>query len=163
MVFNQNRVGVELDEPNGRNNGSTPSGEILFHCEPLHGVFVKTTVVKPEATAVRAQCGDQLKGVGPEGDDDAAVAPLSAADAWMVIGARCMVAKRGMGTVRWIGVIGKALRVGVELDQPNGLNDGSVPNGPVLFRCKPKHGIFVVKTAVTKPEDDDDDLFGFGI
>jgi hypothetical protein len=68
---------------------------------------------------------------------------VKATSSWVVVGARCIVPGRGSGTVRWVGVIGTQDRVGVELDEPNGLNDGSVPSGIALFRCKPMHGVFV--------------------
>jgi hypothetical protein len=70
---------------------------------------------------------------------------------WMVVGARCSIPKRGSGTVRWKGVIGTKDRVGVDLDEPNGLNDGSTPSGIVLFRCKPMHGVFVLPSIVEQP------------
>ena len=62
---------------------------------------------------------------------------------WLVMGARCTVHKRGAGTVRWVGVLNEQKHVGVELDRPNGVNDGSTPEGQALFRCKPEHGVFV--------------------
>lgn len=84
--------------------------------------------------------------------------------AWMVPGARCTLPDRGPGTVRWVGMIGRAERVGVELDKPNGLNDGSTPHGRVLFRCKPKHGVFVKAESVRKEEEEDAEQFtGFGL
>jgi len=34
-------VGVELDRARGEGDGSTESGEKLFECKPLHGMFVR--------------------------------------------------------------------------------------------------------------------------
>jgi hypothetical protein len=87
------------------------------------------------------------------GSDTATNNPSTSSDdnAWMVVGARCSIPKRGSGTVRWKGVIGTKDRVGVELDEPNGLNDGSTPSGIVLFRCKPMHGVFVIPSIVEQP------------
>ena len=70
---------------------------------------------------------------------------------WVTVGARCIVSNLGSGAVRWIGVIGEQDRIGVELDKPKGLNTGSAPDGQVLFRCKPKHGVFV-KPSVLQQE-----------
>ncbi len=33
-------LGVELDGPHGKNDGSV-QGTVYFYCEPLHGIFVK--------------------------------------------------------------------------------------------------------------------------
>ena len=87
------------------------------------------------------------------GSDTATNNPSTSSDnnGWMVVGARCSIPKRGSGTVRWKGVIGTKDRVGVELDEPNGLNDGSTPSGIVLFRCKPMHSIFVLPSIVEQP------------
>jgi hypothetical protein len=72
----------------------------------------------------------------------------SSSSAWMVVGARCTVHKCGSGTVRWMGVMNEVDSVGVELDRPKGLNDGSTPDGQALFSCKPNHGVFVKASAV---------------
>jgi hypothetical protein len=139
LVNKHLRVGVELDSPNGLNNGSLPSGITLFRCKPMHGVFVKPTIV----TQHKAQPEDEF---GFNDSDNRAPAHATKAPSptsWVIVGARCTVPKRGSGTVRWIGAIGTENRVGVELDSPNGLNDGSMPDGQVLFRCKPLHGVLV--------------------
>lgn len=37
-------VGIELDKPEGKNNGEL-NGRVYFTCEPNHGLFVKKTMV----------------------------------------------------------------------------------------------------------------------
>ena len=44
-------VGIELDLPNGKNDGSV-QGTKYFEAKPLHGVFVRATQVKPTASKV---------------------------------------------------------------------------------------------------------------
>ncbi|KAI5190189.1 hypothetical protein NECID01_0882 [Nematocida sp. AWRm77] len=47
------------------------------------------------------------------------------------------------GTVRYIGRVGtkKTPSLGIELDTPNGTNNGSLM-GKFYFLCKPRHGVF---------------------
>jgi len=42
--------------------------------------------------------------------------------------------------------------MGVELDAPTGKNDGSM-NGVQYFKCKPRHGIFVLQSKVTRSSE----------
>lgn len=37
-------VGINLDEPNGKNNG-TVKGVRYFECQPNHGIFIKANQV----------------------------------------------------------------------------------------------------------------------
>src|SRR5690554_3799091 len=55
-----------------------------------------------------------------------------------------VVAEQGAGVIRFIGETSFADGewVGVELDQPDGKNNGSVHN-VTYFTCEDKHGIFV--------------------
>jgi len=61
---------------------------------------------------------------------------------------------RSRGVVRFHGRVSfsTGLFVGVELDQPTGMNDGSV-RGQTYFTCEPGHGIFVRPHAVVKIQD----------
>lgn len=70
-----------------------------------------------------------------------------------VVGSRCLVTAKGprrIGTVRYTGPVeGKTgIFVGVEFDEPLGLNDGSV-NGKRYFQCQPKYGSICPLSAVT--------------
>eukprot|EP00038_Savillea_parva_P006105 m.161684 g.161684 ORF g.161684 m.161684 type:complete len:1227 (-) comp12106_c0_seq1:132-3812(-) len=66
-------------------------------------------------------------------------------DPMMTVGSRVVVQERGVGTVRFLGLVRGMARVGVELDHELGLNDGTA-FGHHYFDCKPNHGVF------TKPD-----------
>jgi len=65
------------------------------------------------------------------------------ATANLQVGARCEI-NGSWGVIRFIGVtsFSSGRWVGVEVDEPNGKNDGSV-KGKKYFECKEKHGVFV--------------------
>ena len=182
---------------NGLNDGSTPSGRILFRCKPKHGLFVEPSLMMQEKAQYPPQSASQKNVSNPLYDDDddddddgqLAFTPGSAAspptfnplyndgqlaltlgssavgvppptNTWVVVRARCHVPGRGPGTVRWIGAIREEDRVGVELDEPNGLNDGSTPSGRIIFRCKPKHGLFVKPSIMMQEKAQPERVFG---
>jgi hypothetical protein len=101
--------------------------------------------------------------------EDAAAGYLDVSEVPKIpVGARCMVG-RGEGTVRFVGDVGSSgVRIGVELDRPNGLNDGTA-RGTRYCTCDPKYGVFVSPdTVAVRPTDtavdaDGDTVFGFGI
>lgn len=76
------------------------------------------------------------------------------AAALCVIGSRCLVTAKGprrVGTIRYNGEFEEkpgAVFIGVEFDEPLGVNDGSV-NGRRYFECRPKYGSMVPLAAVT--------------
>ncbi|EIJ94731.1 hypothetical protein NEPAR06_1992 [Nematocida parisii] len=59
------------------------------------------------------------------------------------LGDKVVVDRLYIGTVKYIGRVGtkKHNSLGIELDVPNGENNGSRA-GRVYFQCKPRHGIF---------------------
>jgi len=67
----------------------------------------------------------------------------------MRVGAKVSVSGR-IGHVRFAGTtkFAQGQWIGVELDEPEGKNDGTV-QGEKYFSCKPKHGIFVRPPQVT--------------
>eukprot|EP00037_Helgoeca_nana_P029899 m.363711 g.363711 ORF g.363711 m.363711 type:complete len:747 (+) comp28070_c0_seq12:2867-5107(+) len=98
------------------------------------------------------------------------------------VGQRCDVHSRGLGTVRFVGVVKNKPRIGVELDAKVGLNDGSV-TGVRYFECPDGHGVFSAAQKVKPTPDtsaatsgprsrvassdaqagDDETAYGFGI
>jgi hypothetical protein len=62
------------------------------------------------------------------------------------VGHRCTVKDRGAGVVRFVGRVKQSLRIGVVLDTPTGLNNGTF-GGTRYFECPDGHGVFA------KPEN----------
>ncbi|KAI6661089.1 CAP-Gly domain-containing linker protein 1-like isoform X14 [Oopsacas minuta] len=154
--------GIALDEPNGKNNGSV-QGTSYFECEPNYGLFVRQHQILPlstpgtnslpqngvlqiqlQKTPVVTRGVSQLQQPSrstPTGDRPPSansVAPKLAYN----IGDRVMVGGK-KGTVRYIGrtQFAKGLWTGVELESPDGKNNGSI-DGMKYFTCAPKHGLF---------------------
>ena len=72
--------------------------------------------------------------------------------AHITVGMRCETSKFGMGCVRFIGQIKGKVRIGIELDKPIGLNNGTV-FGKQFFKCAPKHGVFLLPDVVRSVSD----------
>uniref|UniRef100_UPI003AAC2835 CAP-Gly domain-containing linker protein 4 isoform X1 n=1 Tax=Centroberyx gerrardi TaxID=166262 RepID=UPI003AAC2835 len=68
------------------------------------------------------------------------------------LGDRVVIAGQKVGTLRFCGSteFSGGLWAGVELDQPEGKNDGSVA-GVQYFNCRLKHGIFAPLSKISKP------------
>ena len=73
-------------------------------------------------------------------------------DTTIVVGARVDVRGFCAGTVRFVGEIMGRRRIGVELDERKGINDGAA-KGMRFFTCEPCHGVFVVPDDVTLRDD----------
>ena len=86
-------------------------------------------------------------------DDRTGMEPLAEFKGWKLseIGSRVTTEENGAGTVRFIGLTQDTQkpRIGVELDEPNGKNSGTV-KGVAYFKCKSKHGVLLAKNKVMK-------------
>ena len=107
-----------------------------------------------------------VKATSSSGEVFAAVQSQSPAKACgnITVGMRCNTVKYGTGAVRFIGPIAKdgPTRIGIELDQPVGLNDGSA-RGTQYFSCAPNHGVFLKpeKVHVGEEKNAEEVFFGF--
>ena len=164
------RVGVELDDPVGKHNG-TVAGTEYFTCEPGHGVLpapskvtwaagldprpkeinYALTMPGPDAEAASPGPESEVAGesgvAGPE-TESAVTAPGPEV---LEIGSRCMVTGfTVLGSVRFMGnhaESGKP-RIGVELDEAVGKSNGTV-KGHEYFICEKKKGVLVTPGKVT--------------
>ena len=139
-------VGIALDVPEGKNNGIV-AGVQYFDCKPLHGIFTRPTKLtlveralerRPPPAAVAA--AQRVRAVASEpgpirhvparapGTKTYSVEELKAKAEDMHIGDRVVVSGVKTGRVCYIGQtdFAKGMWVGVELDGPDGKNDGSV-------------------------------------
>ncbi|XP_022656917.1 CAP-Gly domain-containing linker protein 4-like isoform X2 [Varroa destructor] len=164
-------AGVELEEPSGKNDGSL-AGVSYFNCPANHGVFVPITKVsrpsqssftdppprkdrifsfpKLDVSHVTSKVQTGLRGsrVG----SDPSVEPLQ-----LAVGDRVLVGNKRKGILRFIGEtkFASGYWAGVELDTPQGKNDGSV-GGIEYFKCPPAHGVFALVGRVRRilPEEE---------
>lgn len=75
----------------------------------------------------------------------------------LILHARCEVEKLGKGEILFVGQtsFSPGVWVGVELDEPNGKNDGTV-QGKRYFDCQDGYGVFARPGKVTMIESEDD-------
>ncbi|KAL9139393.1 CAP-Gly domain [Amphidinium carterae] len=129
-------VGVQLDTPTGMHDGSVFNVP-YFSCPPKTGIF---------CTPAEVGAGGAAAPAAPAAASAAApmAAPAAAAPAGgsFSVGSRVMWNGNG-GTVQYVGEVGFATGewVGVALDQPAGMHDGSL-FGKEYFSCTAKHGVF---------------------
>ncbi|XP_061136900.1 CAP-Gly domain-containing linker protein 3 isoform X5 [Syngnathus typhle] len=162
-------VGVELDEPEGKNDGSV-GGVRYFICPPKLGIFAPASKIsKPAEKNIssvtstprtpRRDLASRLAGKTKKDKDKkekarkkktSAVSPeAEGLDAQ--VGDQVLVAGQKNGIVRFFGKTDFApgLWFGVELDQPTGKHDGSV-FGVRYFSCLPKYGVFAPPSRVQR-------------
>eukprot|EP00439_Symbiodinium_sp_Y106_P027014 s1986_g3.t1 len=122
-------MGIELDEPKGKNDGTVQEVS-YFTAKPQHGLFVRLGKAELILDSTAAKCQSAVPTESPTDLRD---------------GTRVSVKtlENSAGTVRFVGQteFAEGDWIGVELDQPLGKNDGSV-KGRAYFSCKPNHGIF---------------------
>ena len=167
-------VGVELDEAQGKNDGSV-GGEIYFSCPPNHGVFSRINRLTRKQSVVAADTISSLRRqsrvgvpspVGSTADirNGSSVSPtvspagshssLATSGGPPDVGDRVLVvtsAGTKTGILRYLGPTEFASGewAGIELDAGVGRNDGSV-NGKRYFQCEANFGLFAPVHKVTK-------------
>ena len=167
-------VGVELEEAQGKNDGSV-GGEVYFSCPPNHGVFSRINRLSRKQSVVAADTISSLRrqskvGAAPspggsladlrKGSVSPTVSPAEstsslAASGPLEVGDRVIVASTmagtKTGTLRYVGPTEFAAGewAGIELDAGIGRNDGSV-NGKRYFECEANFGLFAPLHKITK-------------
>ncbi|ROT64830.1 putative restin [Penaeus vannamei] len=159
-------AGVTLDEPIGKNDGSV-AGVRYFQCEAKKGVFsrltrLSRTPLTDQDIEILTSRSSTVGSDSPKtnGTPAASVAsgptssttPSVSSD--LKVGDRVVInSASGVkhGTLRFIGKadFAEGIWAGVELDEPNGKNDGSVA-GKKYFECKNKYGLFAPVARVSK-------------
>ncbi|MED6268221.1 CAP-GLY domain-containing linker protein 3 [Characodon lateralis] len=164
-------VGVELDEPEGKNDGSV-GGVRYFMCPPKLGIFapvskiskavdqtqssVTSTPRTPRIDLASRLAGRTKKEKEKKEKEKAqrkktSVASLDPEGTNVEVGDQVLVAGQKLGIVRFYGKTDFAPGhwFGVELDQPTGKHDGSV-FGVRYFSCLPKYGVFAPPSRVQR-------------
>ncbi|CAG0888530.1 unnamed protein product [Darwinula stevensoni] len=163
-------AGVELDTAEGRNDGSV-KGVMYFRCKPNHGLFAPLNRIArlgspgsgsgtgfSRTASLRRSSRSLSKVNHPRIDTSKVTSKVASStrkgdkegirvgDPVVVIGAG-----RRKGVVRFSGTVQFASGwwYGVELDRPEGRNDGSVQGIP-YFSCPPNHGVFAPLARLAK-------------
>ena len=122
-------LGVELDEPKGKNSGKVQD-VTYFMAGPNHGLFVRAGKVQK---------------IQEEVQQDKQPLESEASASYFIVGARVLVrpAENSAGAIRFVGSteFADGEWFGVELEKPLGKNDGTV-KGVSYFSCPAMHGIF---------------------
>ncbi|XP_068601438.1 CAP-Gly domain-containing linker protein 3 [Brachionichthys hirsutus] len=164
-------VGVELDEPEGKNDGSV-GGIRYFICPPKLGIFAPVSKISKAADLTsssvtstprtpRIDLASRLAGKTRKEKEKkerekaqkkkSSVASLDPEALNVEVGDQVLVAGQKNGIVRFYGKTDFApgYWFGVELDQPTGKHDGSV-FGVRYFSCLPKYGVFAPPSRVQR-------------
>ncbi|KAI8509346.1 CAP-Gly domain-containing linker protein 4 [Branchiostoma belcheri] len=141
-------AGIELDEPEGKNDGSI-GGIYYFKCAPKHvrGFLGPTrrrrlSAPKMDFSHVTARVETGLRKRSSS---------MTSEPGELEVGDRVIVAGQRTGVIRFSGKTDFAPGwwYGVELDKPRGKNDGSV-SGVRYFSCEPMKGVFAPPSRVTR-------------
>uniref|UniRef100_A0A3Q3WU30 CAP-Gly domain-containing protein n=1 Tax=Mola mola TaxID=94237 RepID=A0A3Q3WU30_MOLML len=161
-------VGVELDEPEGKNDGSV-GGVRYFICPPKLGIFAPVSKISKAVDQTpssvtstprtpRIDLASRLAGKNKKekkerekGLKKSSVASLDPDGLNVEVGDQVLVAGQKNGIVRFYGKTDFAPGhwFGIELDQPTGKHDGSV-FGVRYFSCLPKYGVFAPPSRVQR-------------
>lgn len=167
-------IGVELDTPDGKNDGSI-NGVVYFKCSKMHGIFVpinkisklgspkftrkasvrfsssftpiKHSKIDLSKVTSKVETGlniSKLLPKTPEGEQQSNMGLFK-------VGERVWVAGKRKGTVRYYGATKfcTGFWYGIELDHQEGKNDGSI-QGVRYFTCSPNHGVFAAPSRVSR-------------
>lgn len=150
-------AGVELDGPEGKNDGSV-GGVRYFICPPKTGVFASVSrISKAEQQPPAPSPPHSPPRSAPKGRKEKRASRKRAA-AWLdregrrvAPGDAVMVAGQRAGRARFYGKtqFAPGYWFGVELDTAAGKHDGSV-FGVRYFSCPPKHGVFAPPSRVQR-------------
>ncbi|XP_023505375.1 CAP-Gly domain-containing linker protein 3 isoform X1 [Equus przewalskii] len=161
-------VGVELDEPEGKNDGSV-GGVRYFICPPKQGLFASVSKISKAVDAPPSSVTStprtprmdfsRVTGKGRR-EHKAKKKPSSSPSlgslqqregAKAEVGDQVLVAGQKQGIVRFYGKTDFApgYWYGIELDQPTGKHDGSV-FGVRYFTCPPRHGVFAPASRIQR-------------
>ncbi|KAM4641585.1 CAP-Gly domain-containing linker protein 3 isoform 1-T1 [Discoglossus pictus] len=158
-------VGVELDEPEGKNDGSV-GGVSYFICPPKHGIFSPVSKISkaPDQTpssvtsTPRTPRMDFSRVTGKGKKEKKAnqkksqsIGSLDKEGLKIDLGDQVLVAGQKQGVVRFYGKTDFApgYWFGIELEKPTGKHDGSV-FGVRYFYCSPKYGVFAPPSRVQR-------------
>uniref|UniRef100_A0A3B4BN50 CAP-Gly domain-containing protein n=1 Tax=Periophthalmus magnuspinnatus TaxID=409849 RepID=A0A3B4BN50_9GOBI len=147
-------AGVELDKPEGKNDGSV-AGVQYFHgiFAPLSKIAKPLERLKPgimrTSTPIRPPRKVDLSRVTSKVNTRSRTPSANSCEGSEVrLGDRVLVVGQRTGVVQYCGETAFApLWLGIELDKPSGKNDGSV-GGVRYFSCPPKHGVFAPPSRV---------------
>ncbi|TDH15433.1 hypothetical protein EPR50_G00031160 [Perca flavescens] len=166
-------VGVELDEPEGKNDGSV-GGVRYFICPPKLGIFAPVSKISKAVDQApssvtstprtpRMDLASRLAGKTKKEKEKkekqrekaqkkkTSVASLDPEGMNVEVGDQVLVAGQKHGIVRFYGKTDFApgYWFGIELDQATGKHDGSV-FGVRYFSCLPKYGVFAPPSRVQR-------------
>ncbi|XP_033929379.1 CAP-Gly domain-containing linker protein 3-like isoform X2 [Melopsittacus undulatus] len=154
-------AGVELDEPEGKNDGSV-GGVRYFICPPKQGIFASVSKISkaeeqppapspPHSPPEAPARGSHRSRKDKRGHRKRGGAWLDREGRRVAPGDMVLVAGQRQGRARFYGRTDFApgYWFGVELDSAGGKHDGSV-FGVRYFSCPPKHGVFAPPSRVQR-------------
>uniref|UniRef100_A0A8D2GWK4 CAP-Gly domain containing linker protein family member 4 n=1 Tax=Urocitellus parryii TaxID=9999 RepID=A0A8D2GWK4_UROPR len=153
-------AGIELDEPEGKNNGSVGKVQ-YFKCSPKYGLMTSKKESASESV-LSLPPSEELKTLTEKdglNSSATSIANNSRREGELRLGDRVLVVGQRVGTIKFFGTTNFApgYWYGIELEKPHGKNDGSV-GGVQYFSCSPRYGIFAPPSRVQRLTDSLDTL-----